>query len=138
MIAAFTTTANASSIVRSASGATARVSAAHAGKFQCLVSALDRSGYKIDFMGGWRSHGSVARSKHPMGLALDINQTGRNRVTRRLPASTTAMASRCGLFHGALWRSADAGHFEVGGRPSWRSTSIAYGGKLRRRSFRWR
>jgi hypothetical protein len=50
---------------------------------------------------------------HPRGLAIDINQTGRNRVTHRFPAGVTAMAERHGLLHGAVWNNADAGHFEL-------------------------
>jgi hypothetical protein len=89
------------------------VNAAYVRNFQCLVSSLDRAGYQIAFMGGWRRHGSVPHSKHPAGKALDINQTARNRVTRKFPQGINRMARACGLFHGAEWRRADAGHFEV-------------------------
>ena len=99
--------------VRSVSGASATVAGHVAGKFQCLVNKLDAAGYKIKFMGGYRKHGSVRHSKHPAGLALDINQTGRNRVIRPFPSGTTRMAEACGLFHGKLWRNDDAGHFET-------------------------
>jgi hypothetical protein len=50
---------------------------------------------------------------HPRGLAIDINQTGRNRVTRRFPSGVTALAAQHGLLHGAVWNNADAGHFEL-------------------------
>ena len=50
---------------------------------------------------------------HPRGLAIDINQTGRNRVTRRFPSGVTALAAQYGLLHGAVWNNADAGHFEL-------------------------
>lgn len=103
---------NASNI-SSRSGASASVSSYAAGRFQCLVSWLDSVGYRIQFMGGWRAHGSVSHSKHPFGLALDINQTGRNRVTHSLPYGTTAAASNCGLLHGSVWHHPDTGHFEV-------------------------
>lgn len=102
--------------VKASGGATAQVSPEYAGRFQCLVSGLEAAGYRIDFMGGYR-HSKIAGtgmwSKHASGKALDINQVGRNRLTRRLPASASAIASRCGLIHGAAWRNADAGHFEV-------------------------
>jgi len=99
--------------VRSVSGATATVAGHVSHKFQCLVNKLDRAGYKIKFMGGIRANGSVPNSKHPRGLALDINQTARNVVTHRFPAGTNEMASSCGLFHGKMWGYADTGHFET-------------------------
>jgi hypothetical protein len=106
----------AGNMVKASNGTTAQVNPQYAGRFQCLVSGLEAAGYHIDFMGGYR-HSKIAGtnmlSKHAAGKAIDINQVGRNRVTRRLPASTSAIASRCGLYHGAGWRNADAGHFEV-------------------------
>jgi hypothetical protein len=106
----------AGSMVKASNGATAQVNPQYTGRFQCLVSGLEAAGYHIDFMGGYR-HSRIAGtgmlSKHAAGKALDINQVGRNRVTRRLPANATAIASRCGLVHGAAWRNADAGHFEI-------------------------
>jgi hypothetical protein len=106
----------AGNMVKASNGATAQVNPKYTGRFQCLVRGLEAAGYHIDFMGGYR-HSKIAGtghwSKHATGRALDINQVGRNRVTRRLPASASAIASRCGLYHGAGWRHADAGHFEV-------------------------
>jgi hypothetical protein len=100
--------------VRAASGAFACVASHTADKFQAFVTELESTGYRIDFMGGWRAHGSCRGcNMHPRGLAIDINQTGRNRVTRRFPAGVTAMAERHGLLHGAVWNNADAGHFEL-------------------------
>lgn len=102
-------------IVHSASGATARVASRATGAFQCLVSALDRQGYPIRFMGGLRAHGSVHGSLHPSGLALDINQHGRNVTRPRMPHNEIALASSCGLVAGAQWANADSGHFQLGG-----------------------
>lgn len=99
--------------IRSTSGARANVAPSSAPRFQCLVTALDNSGYKIKFMGGYGKRPN--HSKHPSGNALDINQTSRNRVTARFPSNINHLAASCGLFHGAQWRRADAGHFEVGG-----------------------
>lgn len=87
--------------------------AAHA--FAGFVGALEREGYRIAFIGGYRRHGSVVGSLHPRGLAIDINQTGRNRVTRRFPSGVTALAARFGLLHGAVWDHPDTGHFEMAG-----------------------
>lgn len=105
----------AAGVVRSASGATAHVASHATGAFQCLVSALDRQGYKIRFMGGWRAHGSVRASLHPAGLALDINQYGRNVTRPRMPHNEIALANSCGLISGAQWANADSGHFQLGG-----------------------
>lgn len=112
--------------VRSKSGATAEVNPKYQSQFQCLVNGLDAVGYPIRFMGGCRKTliaGTTIRSKHWTCEALDVNQTGRNRVAVRLPANTTAIARSCGLFHGAQWRDADAGHFEtLAGRKPWPQT----------------
>lgn len=116
--------------VHSSNGKTAEVAGSHASNFQCLVSGLEATGYRIDFMGGYRRHGSVSHSKHPSGLALDINQTSRGRVTRPLPSDATSIAAGCGLFHGAQWRNQDQGHFEVGGP--------IYSERSRHRSYRGR
>lgn len=107
--------------VRASTGARAEVAGSAASNFQCLVSGLEATGYRIDFMGGYRRHGSVRHSLHPAGLALDINQTARGRVTRALPRNANQIASGCGLFHGALWANQDQGHFQVGGTASGRS-----------------
>jgi hypothetical protein len=102
------------STVRASSGAIACVASAAASAMQGFVSALEATGYRIDFMGGWRAHGSCGRcDMHPRGLAIDINQTGRNRVTRSFPPGVTALAARYGLLHGAVWKHADTGHFEL-------------------------
>lgn len=101
--------------IRASTGARAEVSGSYASNFQCLVSGLEAAGYRIDFMGGLRGGHGSSRHKHPLGMALDINQTSRGRVTRSLPGSATSIATSCGLFHGAQWCSQDQGHFEAGG-----------------------
>lgn len=101
--------------IRARSGATAHVADSATAAFQCLVNGLEGIGYRIQFMGGWRKHGSVRGSLHPAGLALDINQYSRNVTRPRMPESATGIASSCGLIHGAVWRNADAGHFQKGG-----------------------
>lgn len=100
--------------VKTAAGIPITVAAQAARNFTGFVAELVAAGYRISFMGGWRRHGSCRRcNMHPRGLAIDINQTGRNRVTRALPAGVTAMAARHGLTHGAIWRHPDQGHFEL-------------------------
>lgn len=102
--------------VRTAAGIQIRVAPRAAANFSGFVADLVASGYHISFMGGWRAHGSCAGcDMHPRGLAIDINQTGRNRVTRAFPVDVTAMAARHGLTHGAVWSNPDQGHFELAG-----------------------
>lgn len=101
--------------VRSRSGATAHVASHATGAFQCLVDRLEAQGYPVKFMGGWRKRGSVRRSLHPSGLALDINQYSRNVTRPRMPANEIELANSCGLISGAQWRHGDSGHFQVGG-----------------------
>lgn len=99
-------------VVVAKSGARASVSIAAKPHFVCLIEKLEATGYKIDFMGGYAERGNS--SAHPTGNALDINQTGRNVITRRLPAGVSQMASACGLVHGGGWLShPDQGHFEM-------------------------
>lgn len=101
-------------IVHSKSGKTAKVRSIYAGQFQGLIDDLESAGYRIDFMGGWRKSGSCrVCDAHPAGRAIDINQTARNRVTRRFPSDVTRIAARHGVCHGAIWGDADRGHFEI-------------------------
>lgn len=93
------------------SGARTSVSTVARPHFTCLLGKLEAVGYRIDFMGGYAGRGNA--SAHPTGNALDINQTARNVVTRRLPANVTELARDCGLVHGATWSHPDQGHFEM-------------------------
>jgi hypothetical protein len=108
-----------SGVVRSRSGASARVAPRYAAQFQCLVDWLDQEGFKISSMGGVarRPYGG---SLHPIGGALDIDQVARNRLRhgKRFPAGVNAAAAQCGLMHGdrTVWHShPDYGHFQVAG-----------------------
>lgn len=104
------------SLVRAVSGATACVAHSAAVSIGAFVAALEATGYRIDFMGGY-AHRMIAGthhwSLHASGLAIDINQVARNRVTRRFPPGVTALAAQYGLLHGAVWRRPDTGHFEI-------------------------
>jgi hypothetical protein len=106
-----------SETIRSSSGATAHVADRAAGPFRCLIEKLERVGYRIQFMGGYRRHGSRRHSLHPAGLALDINQYARNVTRPRMPRNEVAIANSCGLVAGAQWSSRDSGHFQLGGWP---------------------
>jgi hypothetical protein len=105
--------------VRALSGATAHVAASAAGSFQCIVDRLERQGYPIRFMGGWRARGSLRGSLHRAGLAIDINQTGRNRTIPRMPSNEVEIANSCGAISGAQWGHRDSGHFQIGGWTGW-------------------
>ena len=79
---------------------------------QCLINRLEAAGYKIDFMGG--RAGRSGPSAHPTGNAIDINQTGFGRVTRRFPGNLEEMCHACGVYSGAHF--GDYGHFEMPGK----------------------
>lgn len=91
------------------SGARTSVSAVARPHFQCLVDRLEAAGYRVDFMGGYAARSGP--SAHPTGNAVDINQTGRGRVTRAFPAGLEAMCAACGVYSGAHF--GDLGHFEM-------------------------
>jgi hypothetical protein len=101
--------------VKARSGAVAYVAPHAAAPLQCVVDGIEAAGGHIKFMGGWRAHGSCRGcNKHPRGEAIDINQYARNVVRPGLPVNSTQIAQSCGVLHGAVWRNADKGHFEVG------------------------
>jgi hypothetical protein len=102
-----------SGMVKASSGAVAHVAAHVAGAFQCVINKLESEGYPVKFMGGWASHGHIRHSLHYAGLALDINQIGRNVTRPRMPANEVSLANSCGLTSGAQWRHADSGHFQI-------------------------
>jgi hypothetical protein len=102
-------------IVRAASGATAHVASRAAGAFQCVVDRLQGQGYPVRFMGGFARSGHIRHSLHYAGLALDINQIGRNVTRPSMPSNEISIAHSCGLVSGAQWAHADSGHFQFGG-----------------------
>lgn len=98
--------------VRASTGAKTQVASAFAHKAQCIIDGLERGGVKIKFMGGYGRRG-FRQSKHPAGMAIDINQWRRNLtkpvISRQLGIQ---VANNCGALSGAVWRHADNGHFE--------------------------
>lgn len=102
----------------SKTGATARVGAAHAAKFQAYVDDLESGGAEIRFMGGTRRGRCANHSMHPCGRALDVCQLRRGVVDRRcrLPdrSAIAVVAARHGLFEGGQWCHSDYGHAQVG------------------------
>lgn len=111
-----TQTRQASGNVRSKNGKWAVVGQRYAPRFQCLVDGLEANGYHIDFIGGNRAGTCHEANQHACGMAMDVNQTARDKVTRRFPANTNKIAKACGLLHGdrTVWtRAPDQGHFQV-------------------------
>jgi hypothetical protein len=96
-------------------GRTARVAARAKAPFERFCADLTASGYPIKFMGGWRPSGSCAGcNMHPKGLAIDINQVARGKVTVRMDkAAVSRMARAAGLVSGGDWCRGDLGHFEL-------------------------
>lgn len=118
--------------IRSRSGARADVHPVAAERFRCVVQKLERV-YSIRVMGGYGCR-PIRTSKHPRGLAMDINQYARDITRPRIPrASATEIARSCGVVHGSVWRNPDAGHFEV---PSYGRSAYASRGYQRSYSGR--
>jgi len=111
--------ANGNGVVRSRkTGATARVGASHAGKFQAYIDDLEAHGVVVRFMGGIRRGRCSSGHMHPCGRALDVCQLSRGRVDSRchLPSrqAIAAIANQHGLFEGGQWCHHDYGHAQVG------------------------
>lgn len=113
--------AEGSGLIRSKkTGATARVAAKYRGKFQAYINAIEAEGGAVHYMGGIRQgRCSIPVSKHPCGMALDVCQDSRGRVSGvkncRLPkpARLAQIAARFGLIEGGVWCSSDYGHAEI-------------------------
>jgi len=108
-----------SGLIRSGkTGATARVGAAYAARFQAYIDDLESRGASVRFMGGIRKGRCSSSHMHPCGRALDVCQLSRGHVDGRchLPDRNTiaAVASRHGLFEGGQWCNSDYGHAQVG------------------------
>jgi hypothetical protein len=95
------------------SGVCVRVAPAAAHKLQCIINHVEAAGVKIKAMRGI-GRGTVRRSRHPAGMALDINQTARGRTSPHVPGRVSdAAGSACGVISGNRWRSNDNGHWNL-------------------------
>lgn len=112
-------------VVKASTGAVAYVAKRAEAAFQCLIDKLETEGVKIKEMGGFASSGHIRHSLHYRGLAMDVNQLGRNVTSPKMPADEIFLANSCGLTSGAEWHNADSGHFEIhlGDRPNIRIAS---------------
>lgn len=122
-------------IVRSSkTGATARVGAAYVAKFQAYIDALERVGATIYSLGGNRDGRCSSRHMHNCGMAIDVCQTGRDRVMAKcnLPSRSELIriANAHGLFEGGAWCNGDMGHAQVG------VSAVACGSATRSRQAR--
>jgi hypothetical protein len=98
------------------SGHTFRVAGTARDALCGFVHAVEARGHTLGHVGGWRPHGSVPGSLHPMGMAIDICQTGHNHVNCGYdPRSLTTLAHQFGLMSGCEFRRPDCGHFQVAG-----------------------
>lgn len=115
--------------VKTSSGKSVQVAAQYATQFQGFINDLEKTGYKINDIGGYANRMNVndpsKLSTHAFGAAIDINpaQNPNNSTTTDLPKETTALAAKWGLGWGMNWTSVkDPMHFssdpsEGGGAP---------------------
>ena len=112
-----TSAAGETEVVTSGSGAKFRVAKAGAANFRGFIKDYEGAGGKIlpGSSGGLAGRPGNA-SYHPLGRAIDINQTGRNRILGGLPggiAQEEALAHKWGLRAGSEFGSPDRGHYEI-------------------------
>jgi hypothetical protein len=111
--------------VQTAGGHRFTANAASAAAFKGFVQDLEKAAAPISSIGGFNARriaGSGRWSQHAFGNALDIDQVGRNVVTKPFgdwarthgPALRAAM-KRWGIISGGDWSNPDFGHFEWGG-----------------------
>lgn len=96
-------------------GKNIKVASSAASKFEGFCSAMASAGYNTKLIGGWRPHGSCRGcNMHPLGLAIDYGQRGRDLMTLAISRSeASSIAHRYGLVSGGDWCHPDLGHFEV-------------------------
>lgn len=109
------------------SGRAATVHRDAAPSFAGFLGDLERSGYRINSLGGYADRNKVGASglsQHAYGNAIDINpdQNPQHGGTN-LPANVSDMAAKWGLSWGGDWSSRyrDPMHFEWTGRRPWQS-----------------
>jgi hypothetical protein len=109
---------SAGNVISHKTGASARVGAQYASRFQSYVDDLEARGATVYFMGGIRRGHCSSSSMHPCGKALDVCQTSRGRVAAKchLPDRSTLarIAQSHGLFEGGQWCNSDYGHAQAG------------------------
>lgn len=109
------------------SGKKVTVHAAAAESFKGFLGDLEKSGYRIDSLGGYANRGQANRSgrisQHAFGNAIDINPSRNPYKTSitDMPKNVSEMAAKWGLSWGGDWsaRSRDPMHFEWAGAQPW-------------------
>lgn len=100
-------------LVKSSSGATAKVALSAREELQCVVDYVEGHGVRIVSMRGI-GKATVGGSLHPSGQALDINQDHRDVTHPYVPRHVSnAAADHCGVISGARWNNADNGHWNL-------------------------
>jgi D-alanyl-D-alanine carboxypeptidase len=111
--------------ITTAGGKKVQVNAASAESFKGFLNDLEKTGYKIDSIGGFSNRekrGGSGYSEHAFGNAIDINP-GRNPFQSNqtdMPANIHDIAAKWGLIWGGDWKSPkDTMHFQWGGSKPW-------------------
>jgi hypothetical protein len=107
--------------VTSKSGPSAQVNKNVADSFQNLINYLDKTGYKINDMGGYNDRDvrgqPGVKSAHAKGAAIDINSATNpmsSRLITDMPENIGTIAGNLGLGWGGNWQSKkDSMHFSA-------------------------
>lgn len=106
--------------------------------FQGFLNDLQKAGAPVTSAGGWNYRekvGAKGISEHAFGGAIDVNQTGRDKVSPDFkkwidehPGELQTLEERWHIYGGERFH--DLGHFEWGGTPSGSELAPAEVGKL--------
>jgi TP901 family phage tail tape measure protein len=116
--------------ITTATGRRIQVAAEFAQNFQGFINDYEKAGGVIGPHSGGNNERPHNASYHPIGRAIDINQTGRGirGGGRNLPLDVEdALAAKWGLRSGNSFRSNDNGHFEVHSRADAQAALIRNG-----------
>jgi hypothetical protein len=130
------------------SGKTYQVATSLAPKFKGFVGDLEKTGYNIKSIGGWRKAGSgggsgppdpdydKGRYHHPYGASVDINPVQNpyrpdGKLITDFPQNINDIAKKWGLGWGGNWRSSkDTMHFSAGKSEGGSGYDMTTGGEL--------
>lgn len=111
--------------IRTASGQQVTVAADQAANFAGFLSTLEAAGAPITSIGGYNPRkiaGTDIWSEHAFGRAIDIDQSGRDKVTAEFRAWVNShkdflrkTESQYGIVGGENFAKPDLGHFEASG-----------------------
>ena len=126
-----TSAAGETEVITTNSGAKFRVAKPLAENFRGFLNDYEAAGGRIQpgTSGGLSTRPGNA-SYHPLGRAIDVNQTGRNVIRGGLPGGIRqeeALAKKWGLRAGSQFRNPDRGHYEVNSRAAARQALVDQG-----------